>query len=260
MNELIIQSTINGAEVNSVNARDLHKELGLKSDFSTWIKKELKMFVEDTDYVLLHKKMEQVSGAKLLKEYIITIETAKHLAMIQRSEKGMEIRNYFIELEKEYIRNLENKTVPELTPFQLMEKAYHLEAKRHEHTHKLLEVEKSITKTLEIELDSVTDTDGLLDMKSFSMLVTSRTHGVNFGRTKVYMALRSCKLVGDDTRPTQSGLTSYLEVRMVEGNNGVKYPKTFVIGHKFEKLLSLIIRKIKDDDILNEQLGFPFGE
>jgi len=70
MKDLIIQSTINGTEINSVNARDLHKELGLKSDFSTWIKKELKVFAEDVDYTLLHKKMEQVSGAKTLKEII----------------------------------------------------------------------------------------------------------------------------------------------------------------------------------------------
>ena len=99
MNKIaIIQSAINNSDVNSVNARDLHKELGLKSDFSTWIKRELEMFSEDIDYIRLHKKME-ANNATII-EYILTLDTAKHLAMIQRSQKGKEIRQYFIDTEK----------------------------------------------------------------------------------------------------------------------------------------------------------------
>jgi len=99
MNEIITitQIEINDAEVNSVNARDLHTALGLKSDFSTWIKKELLIFEENSDYIKLHKKMER----QTLIEYILTIDTSKHLSMIQRNDKGKEIRDYFIAVEKE---------------------------------------------------------------------------------------------------------------------------------------------------------------
>jgi len=96
----ITQTTINGAEENSANARDLHKALGLKSDFSTWIKKELELFVENVDYIVFQKKMENLSGGRPQVEYIITLDTAKHLSMIQRNEKGKEVRDYFIEVEK----------------------------------------------------------------------------------------------------------------------------------------------------------------
>ena len=93
---------IDGADVNSVNARELHKELELKSDFSTWIKKELSMFTENVDYVLLHIKVEQVSGAKHLIDYIVTLDVAKHLSMLQRNKKGMYYRQLFIDIEKQF--------------------------------------------------------------------------------------------------------------------------------------------------------------
>jgi len=254
MNELQIETykAMVSEDTKTMKSTDLHKFV-----FEATGKfKELKTFHSKLRDVL----GSQIDGGKMIPSfnpnktvaYYIMNEVQCNMIMASIDVNHLELMAQVFVAVKYHVE--------ELTPFQLVEKAYQLEAKRHEHTNKLLKLEKSITKTLEIELDSVTDTDGLLDMKSFSMLVTSRTHGVNFGRTRVYMALRSCKLVGDDTRPTQYGLTSYLEVKMVEGNNGIKYPKTFVIGHKFEKLLSLIIRKVREDDILNYQLGFPFGQ
>ena len=85
MNELISlnQSAINGELQQTVNARELHAFLESKQDFSTWIKNRVEQygFVENQDFILLHKKMEQVSGAKHLIEYYITLDMAKELAM-----------------------------------------------------------------------------------------------------------------------------------------------------------------------------------
>ena len=82
MNELIslTQSAINGELQQTVNARELHVFLQSKQDFSTWIKNRVEQydFVENQDYTLLHKKMEQVSGAKHLIEYYISLDTAKN--------------------------------------------------------------------------------------------------------------------------------------------------------------------------------------
>lgn len=92
----------NGETINAVNARELHKWLESKQDFSTWIKKRIKQcrFIEGVDFVLLHKKMEQVSGAKHLIEYLISYDMVKHLSMLEKSEKGHLVRIYFIEQEK----------------------------------------------------------------------------------------------------------------------------------------------------------------
>ena len=62
MNELIslTQSAINGELQQTVNARELHAFLQSKQDFSTWIKNRIEQygFVENQDFIKLHKKME----------------------------------------------------------------------------------------------------------------------------------------------------------------------------------------------------------
>ena len=65
----INSAVIGKDEVNAVDARELHDFLGSKQDFSTWIKKRIKdyKFKEGNDFELLHKKMEQISGAILSK-------------------------------------------------------------------------------------------------------------------------------------------------------------------------------------------------
>ena len=100
------KNCIDGSNLHEqvVNARDLWKALESKQDFSTWIKRRLQDVdaEENLDYILLHKKMEQVSGAKHLTEYILTMDIAKEMAMLERNEKGKMIRRYFIEAEKRY--------------------------------------------------------------------------------------------------------------------------------------------------------------
>ncbi len=97
----ITRSNINGAEVNSVNARDLYFFLKVKSDFATWIKRQLDGFIEDYDYIRLHKKVEANNATQI--DYILSFDVSKHIAMLQRSEEGMKIRKYFIDIEKQSI-------------------------------------------------------------------------------------------------------------------------------------------------------------
>ncbi len=93
---------LNGKVQLGVNARDLHKMLEVKAEFSHWIKRRIKQckFEENYDYTLVVKKDEQVSGAKYLNEYIISVDMTKHLGMMERNEKGHEIRKYYIEQEE----------------------------------------------------------------------------------------------------------------------------------------------------------------
>ena len=98
MKELIIQKqTINHEEVNTINARKLHIELMVQSKFADWAKNRLQDFVENQDYIKVSKNLETSKGYQI--EYYITIETAKHICMIERNEKGKQIRQYFIECE-----------------------------------------------------------------------------------------------------------------------------------------------------------------
>ena len=97
MTELIkITTNEEGAQV--VSARELHEFLGSKQDFSTWIKARIDKygFVSEVDFTL-HKFME---GKVWKHEYILTIDTAKELAMVEGNERGKQARQYFIACEK----------------------------------------------------------------------------------------------------------------------------------------------------------------
>lgn len=102
MNEIINinKTTINDEEVNAVNARDLWKFLGSKRQFGNWIKDRLEGFIEGQDYVSNKNVKNLPAGGRPETEYIISLDVAKHIAMLERNEQGRKIRQYFIEVEK----------------------------------------------------------------------------------------------------------------------------------------------------------------
>lgn len=100
MNELIPISNHNGQR--AVNARDLHEFLESKQDFSTWIKNRIEKYdlVENVDYTVFHKFMENPQGGRPQIEYALTIDAAKELSMVEGNEKGKQARRYFIACER----------------------------------------------------------------------------------------------------------------------------------------------------------------
>lgn len=92
---------------SAVSARDLHNFLGSKQQFSDWIKNRIKDygFVKNQDFVCLSENYETQRkdgqrGISIRKEYILSMDMAKELSMIERSDKGKQARLYFIECEK----------------------------------------------------------------------------------------------------------------------------------------------------------------
>jgi phage anti-repressor protein len=73
---------------NTVSARELHKNLKSKKDFSAWIKRFLQGFIEDQDYIKVTQKVELSKTGQIGIEYFLTIDTAKNIAMMQRTVKG----------------------------------------------------------------------------------------------------------------------------------------------------------------------------
>lgn len=99
--ELIVVSKtmLNGAEVNSVNSREIHSELEVKTPYSNWIKRAIEKygFEENQDFTINKKVIR--NNAQL--DYIVTLDMAKELCMLDDSEKGRMFRKYFIECEKQ---------------------------------------------------------------------------------------------------------------------------------------------------------------
>lgn len=121
MNELIkiTAVTINHETVNAVNARDLWRFLESKQDFSNWIKSRIRKygFKKDIDFTVnkivngrKQGKDDSINlsnqtrrgGDRRSIDYIISLDMAKELAMVENNEQGRKIRQYFIEVEKQY--------------------------------------------------------------------------------------------------------------------------------------------------------------
>ncbi|HFP4375118.1 TPA: antA/AntB antirepressor family protein [Escherichia coli] len=100
----VFNGTIANETTLLCNARDLHAFLEVGKDFSTWIRIRISEyeFTENQDFILLPKTGEQRKGrgGHNRKDYHLTLDTAKELAMVERNEKGRQIRRYFIECEK----------------------------------------------------------------------------------------------------------------------------------------------------------------
>lgn len=109
MNELIRIEEKDGKQ--TVSARELWTKLEVKAQFANWFERMCEYgFEENKDYTVLKNeqgvkdgvinKNVKNSGGRPTKEYYISVEMAKELCMIQRSEIGKKFRLYFIECEK----------------------------------------------------------------------------------------------------------------------------------------------------------------
>lgn len=103
MNSLIAieARNIGHAEVQTVNARDLHAFLEVGKVFAAWIQERIAQygFVEHHDYVMTVSKTG-IRQNVIQKDYHLSLDMAKELAMVERNEKGKEARRYFIECER----------------------------------------------------------------------------------------------------------------------------------------------------------------
>ena len=99
MNNLINLQTTN--EGVTVSARELHDKLEVTERFSYWSQRMFKYgFEEGVDYVGC--KEFNTLARQELQDYALTLDTAKQICMLQRSEKGRIFREYFIQVEKDW--------------------------------------------------------------------------------------------------------------------------------------------------------------
>lgn len=94
----------------AVSGRDLHQFLGLGRDYTTWFKSMIEYgFVDGQDFTPV--RVESLGGRPGV-DHVLTLDMAKELAMIQRTDRGKQARQYFIEVEK---RAKQNPAVPDIS-------------------------------------------------------------------------------------------------------------------------------------------------
>lgn len=99
MNELLKINTTDSERI-TVSARDLHEALEVKTQFKDWFPRMCEYGFEDgKDFCSF---LSESTGGRPSQDAQITVEMAKEIAMLQRTEKGKEVRKYFIQIEKEW--------------------------------------------------------------------------------------------------------------------------------------------------------------
>lgn len=89
-------------DTQTVSARELHKALEVKYDFTRWVNSNFKEFAENVDFFGGHidVKGNQYGGKQTIDDYELTVDMAKHLCLMSKTDKGRKCRQYLIDLEK----------------------------------------------------------------------------------------------------------------------------------------------------------------
>lgn len=105
-----------------VSARDLWKFLDVNYDFSTWIKRRIEKydFIENVDFTLVRGFPQNCGklGGRPKEDYILSMDMAKELAMIENNSTGRAARRYFIQCEKRYRKLIDEKHSKEIPALQ----------------------------------------------------------------------------------------------------------------------------------------------
>lgn len=125
----VFNGLIQNQSVQLCNARELHTFLDIGKDYSTWIKNRINEygFIQNEDYLVITER----TNGRPRKEYHITLDMGKELGMVERNERGRQIRKYFIECERRAIQPKqialpapEKKYTFEFTEYELQQLAW----------------------------------------------------------------------------------------------------------------------------------------
>lgn len=223
MNELIKITIKNDAQV--VSARDLYKELNVKTRFSLWVKQNFKHFRKDIDFTSVVTTTLVNNGAEReLQDYALTIEMAKHIAMMSGTDKGYEIRDYFIKVEQAWN-----------SPEMVMKRALEIANKKVEK----LKLENQEMQPKALFADSVAASHTTILIGELAKIL--RGNGINIGANRLFQWMRDqgyliSRKGTDYNMPTQRsmnlGLFKIKESTITHSNGSVSISKTTKVTGK----------------------------
>lgn len=223
MNELIKVKTKEDVQV--VSARDLHEALDIKTRFSLWTKQNFKHFRENIDFTSVVTTTLVNNGAKReLQDYALTIEMAKHIAMMSGTDKGYEIRDYFIKVEQAWN-----------SPEMVMKRALEIANKKVEK----LKFENQQMQPKALFADSVAASHTTILIGELAKIL--RGNGINIGANRLFQWMRDqgyliSRKGTDYNMPTQRsmnlGLFKIKESTITHSNGSVSISKTTKVTGK----------------------------
>ncbi|HGR4666472.1 TPA: phage antirepressor KilAC domain-containing protein [Streptococcus pneumoniae] len=171
MNELI-NVTLNDNQESVVSGRQLHEALGVNSRYTTWFDRMKEYgFTEGQDFL---PNLGKSTGGRQATDHIIKLDMAKEIAMIQRTERGKQVRQYFIQVEKDFN-----------SPEKIMARALLMADQK---VHKLeAQIEADRPKVLFADAVSASKSSCLIG----ELAKILKQNGIDIGQNKLFQWLRS---------------------------------------------------------------------
>lgn len=188
----IVKVNYNG-EQPTVSARELHKRLEVKYDFARWVNSNFSEFVENVDFSRGHIDVSanRYGGKKNIDDYDLTVDMAKHLCLLSKTEKGRQCRQYLIDLEKAWN-----------TPEQVMARALEIAHKtidKIKNQNALLIIDNERMKPKEEFFDAVAGSKDAIEIGKVAKVLNYP----GIGRNKLFEILRDKGISMKDNIPYQ---------------------------------------------------------
>jgi phage anti-repressor protein/phage antirepressor YoqD-like protein len=246
----LIKVETNSKEQQVVSARELYDFLGYdKSQWARWYKKN----IEDNDFAMQLvdyepiDRMSSKENGNFAKDFAITIDFAKKLSMMAKTEKGEEARNYFLNCEKK----LMNPKLPNFEDPAEAAIAWAKEYKEKQLALKQIEEQKEI---IEIQAPKVEFAEQLLkSTNAIDFSTASKAMNLPFGRNKLFEKLRELKILDARNNPYQNyvdrGYFTILETSFV-------HPKTGDRQMTFKTMITAsgqdyVLKNLRKNNIIN---------
>ncbi|HEP1785334.1 TPA: phage antirepressor KilAC domain-containing protein [Streptococcus suis] len=238
MNE-IINVSVNDNQEPVVSGRQLHEALEVKTPYSMWFDRMVEYgFTENQDFLLNNFVKQTGRGGHNKVDHVIKLDMAKEIAMLQRTERGKQVRQYFIQIEKDFN-----------SPEKIMARALLLADKK---VHQL-EAQIEADKPKVLFADAVSASHSSILVGDLAKLISQ--NGFKIGANRLFAWLREngylIKRKGSDwNMPTQKsmelGLFEIKETTITHADGHISISKTVKVTGKGQQYF---INKFLADDV-----------
>lgn len=208
-----------------VSAREVLEKVGLKTRFSRWVDQNFGEFEEGVDFTSVKTFTVVNNGARReLDDYALTLDMAKELCMMARTDAGKELRRYFIELERKWN-----------DPQEVVKRGYAIL----QNENARLKIELETAKPKALFADSVAASDTTILIGELAKII--RGNGVDIGANRLFKWLREngyliSRKGSDYNMPTQKsmelGLFKIIERTINQSDGSSRICKTTKVTGK----------------------------
>lgn len=220
------------SEQPTVSARELYEGLEIKTKFTMWFERMAEYgFSENADYKTCFPNLgSENHGGQNMVDYEISIDMAKQICMIQRTDKGKQYRQYFLDLEKAWN-----------TPEQVMARALKIannEIDKLKADNRVLIADTERMKPKEIFADAVSSSKDSCLIGDLAKIICQNGHKIGQKRLFEWMRTNGYLIKGGSSKnmPTQKAMELKLfevkETTITNPDGSIRITKTTKVTGK----------------------------